>query len=100
MQANGLAPLEPAVRTVDVKRRSAHEMRRAGSEYGPSRAPVPDSLAGFSHGVEEHHVQEVTGVGKVVARINKRLTDGIFVTHRRHGRHFGQQAERRDLISR
>ncbi|MPN08153.1 hypothetical protein SDC9_155433 [bioreactor metagenome] len=32
----------------------------------------------------EHHVQEVTGVGEVVTRINKRLADRIFVTHRRH----------------
>ncbi len=42
-------------------------------------------------------MQEVTGVGEVIARIDKRLADGIFVTHRRHGRHFGQQAERRDF---
>ena len=41
----------------------------------------------------EHHTQEVTGVGEVVAWIHKRLTDGIFVAHRGHGRHFRQQAE-------
>ena len=45
----------------------------------------------------EHHAQEVTRIGEVVARIHKRLADGVFVAHRRHGRHFGQQAERRDI---
>ena len=39
----------------------------------------------------EHHAQEVARVGEVVTRIHKRLADGVFVTHRRHGRHFGQQ---------
>ncbi len=45
----------------------------------------------------EHHAQEVTGVGEVVAWIHKRLADGVFVAHRRHGRHFGQQTERRNI---
>ncbi len=36
----------------------------------------------------EHHIQEVTGVGEIVARVNKWLTNGILVTHRGHGRHF------------
>ncbi|MNH31232.1 hypothetical protein D3C79_915730 [compost metagenome] len=45
----------------------------------------------------KHHAQEVTGVGQIVAWINKRLTERILVTHRCHGRHFGQQAERGDL---
>ena len=45
----------------------------------------------------EHHAQEVTCVGEVVAWIHKRLTDRVFVTHRRHSRHFGQQTERRDI---
>ncbi|MNZ77096.1 hypothetical protein D3C78_956210 [compost metagenome] len=45
----------------------------------------------------EHHMQEVTGIGQIVAWINERLTQRIFVTHGRHGRHFGQQAERGDL---
>ena len=42
----------------------------------------------------EHHIQEVTGIGEIVARVNKWLTNGILVTHRGHGRHFRQQAER------
>ncbi len=45
----------------------------------------------------EHHAQEVTGVGEVVAWINKRLSDGVFVTHRSHGWHFGQQTECSDI---
>ena len=50
----------------------------------------------FTRGCE-HHVQEVTGVGQVVTWVNERLAQGIFITHGRHGRHFGQQAERGDL---
>ena len=45
----------------------------------------------------EHHMQEVAGVGEIVARINERLTDRIFVTHCRHGRHLRQQTERGDF---
>ncbi len=45
----------------------------------------------------EHHVQEVARVGEIVARINKRLSDGIFVTHCRYGWHLGQQTEGGDL---
>lgn len=45
----------------------------------------------------EHHVQEVAGIGQIVARINERLAQGVFVAHRGYGRHFGQQTERGDF---
>ena len=45
----------------------------------------------------EHHVQEVTGVGEVITRVHERLSDGIFVAHRCHGRHLGQQTEGGDF---
>ncbi len=41
----------------------------------------------------KHHVQEVTRIGEIVARIDKRLADRIFVTHRCHRRHFRKQTE-------
>ena len=39
----------------------------------------------------EHHVQEVLGVAQVVARIDERLADRIFVAHRGDGRDLGDQ---------
>ena len=48
------------------------------------------NLVGFARR-GEHHIQEVTRVGEVIARVNERLTDRILVAHRGHGRHFRQQ---------
>ena len=44
----------------------------------------------------EHHVQEVLGVGEVVARINEGLADAVLVRHRREGRHLRDQPMRGD----
>ena len=44
----------------------------------------------------EHHLQEVAGVGEVVARIDERLADRILVGHRRDRRHLGDQPVGRD----
>ena len=40
----------------------------------------------------EHHMQEVLGVGQVVARIHEGLADGVFVGQRGDGRHLRHQA--------
>ena len=45
----------------------------------------------------EHHVQEVLGVAQVVARIDERLADRIFVAHRGDGRDLGDDPVGRDL---
>lgn len=42
----------------------------------------------------EYYIQEVIGVGEIVARVNKWLINGIFVIYRGYGRYFRQQAER------
>ena len=39
----------------------------------------------------EHHVQEVSRVAQIVTRINKWLTNVVFVTHRYQGRHLCDQ---------
>ena len=44
----------------------------------------------------EHHVQEVLGVGQVVARIHERLTDAVLERHGREGRHLRDQPVRGD----
>ena len=45
----------------------------------------------------EQHVQEILGVGQVVARIDERLSYRVFVGHRGDRRHLGDQPVRRDL---
>ncbi len=42
--------------------------------------------------VAKHHLQEVFCITELVVRIAERLTDGIFIRHRRNGRHFRNQA--------
>lgn len=44
----------------------------------------PVSLAGRG----EHHMQEVAGIGQIVARVDERLAERIFVAHSGHGGHF------------
>ena len=43
-----------------------------------------------------HHVEEVLGVAKIVARIHERLADGIFIGPGGDSRHLGDQAEGAD----
>ena len=43
-----------------------------------------------------HHVQEVGGVAEVVARVDERLADGVFVGPGGDGRELGDQAEGAD----
>ncbi len=45
----------------------------------------------------ERHVEEVRGVIELVPRINEGLADGIFVGHRRNGRHLRDHADRGDV---
>ncbi|NRP51517.1 hypothetical protein XMM354_003316 [Aliiroseovarius sp. xm-m-354] len=43
------------------------------------------------------HAQEVRRIVQIIARIDEGLADGVFIGHRRNGRHFGDQADRSDL---
>ncbi len=45
----------------------------------------------------EHHVQEVFGIRKIVARVHHGLAHGVLVDHGCQCRHLGYQAYRRDL---
>ncbi len=40
----------------------------------------------------EAHAHEILGVSEIVHRIHERLSERIFVSHRRNGRHFRDQA--------
>ncbi len=81
MQANGLAPDEPARR----HRRGRGVLLVVGVQH----QDAVDRL--LEHRVDlvllgrhrEHHAQEVGGVGEVVARIDERLADRILVGHAR-----------------
>ena len=42
------------------------------------------------------HVQEILGVGQLVARIHEGLSDRVLVGHRRNRRHLGDEPVRRD----
>jgi len=76
MQANGLAPVEPARRF---------------------RQHWVDLIFLGRDGVE--HVQEVFRVAQVVARIDKRLPDRIFVSPGGDGRKLGDEAEGGDAAA-
>ena len=92
MQANGLAPEEPASRTVEVE---------AFCSWSACRTKMR-SIARLKHRVDlvflarhrEHHVEEVRGVIELVPRIDEGLADGIFIGHRGDGRHLRDHAER------
>ena len=45
----------------------------------------------------EHHAHEVARVIQILAWIDERLSDGIFVRHRHQRRHFRQKAHGRQL---
>ena len=93
MQANGLAPVEPARRTVEVEAFcswSACRMKMRSIAWASDRI---DLVVLARH--REAHVQEVLGVAQIVLRIDERLADRIFVGHRGDRRHFGDHADRR-----
>ena len=94
MQANGLAPDEPASRTVEVE---------AFCSWSACRMKIR-SMARDEHRIDlvllarhrEAHAQEVRRVVERVQRINERLADVVLVGHRRDRRHLGDHAERSD----
>src|SRR3546814_7264575 len=59
----------------------------------------------FDHGVDlvlfawrgKHHVQKITRVGQIVLWVDERLALRVLVSHGDHGRHFGDQANGRDV---
>ena len=94
MQANGLAPDEPASRTVEVEAFcswSAWRMKMRSMARDEHRV---DLVLLARH--REAHAQEVRGVVERVQRINERLADVVLEGHRRDRRHLGDHAERRD----
>ena len=94
MQANGLAPLEPARRTVEVDAfLLVIGVQDENAPHGPGHHRT-DHIILARRG--EHHVQEVLGIAQVVARIDKGLAQGKLIGHRRDGRHLGDQTVRRD----
>ena len=92
MQANGLAPDEPARRTVEVDAFcswSACRMKMRSSARATHRV---DRVGLARH--RKAHLQEVGGVVEIVARVDERLADRILVGHRRDRRHLGDHAVR------
>ena len=94
MQANGLAPLDPALRTVAVEAFCSWSACRMKMR-SIARARVGLTLYLLArHG--EGHVQEIFGIAQRVLRIHEGLAERIFERHRRDRRHLGDQAVGRD----
>ena len=94
MQANGLAPDEPASRTVEVEAFCSWSACRMKMR---SIARASTGLTLYSSARHrEAHAQEVGRVVEVVLRIDERLADRVFVGHRRERRHLGDHADRGD----
>mgnify|MGYP003694788211 CR=1 FL=1 len=95
MQANGLAPDEPASRTVEVDAFCSWSACRMKMR---SSARTSTSLTLYSsHGTENIMRMKFARVGELVARIHERLPDRVLVAHRHQRRQLGDQADRRDL---
>jgi hypothetical protein len=69
-----LAPLELAMRTVEVE---------AFCSWSACRMKIR------SH--REGHVQEIVGIGQIIARIDERLAYRVLVSHCGNGRHLGDE---------
>jgi hypothetical protein len=76
MQANGLAPEDPASRTVEVEAFCSWSACRMKIR---SIARARIGLTTYSSPGRKAHVQEVRGIIEIVARIHEGLADRIFV---------------------
>src|SRR6188474_1136265 len=92
MQAKGLAPEEPARRTVEVE---------AFCSWSACRIKIrsiarASTALGLYSSHRKAHAQKVGRVVELVLGIDERLADRIFVGHCRHRRHLGDHADRSD----
>src|SRR6516162_1229409 len=93
IQANGLAPVDPASRTVEVEAFCSWSACRVKMR---SIARDSTGLTLYSSQGTETHAQEVRRIVELVVRIYEWLADRIFVGHGRERRHFRNHANGRD----